>query len=49
MMKITYKEIAKQISRTEDAIKYMKKNNPQIFEVVKIGCLVKKFRIDINR
>ena len=47
-MKITYKEIASIVGRTEANIKYMKKNNPKIFEVVKAGCLLKKYKIDIN-
>jgi len=46
-MKITQQEIAQRIGRTVDAIKYMKKHNPKIFEVVRIGCLVKKYDIDI--
>ena len=47
-MKITYKEIALIIGRTEANIKYMKKNNPKIFEAVKTGCLVKKYDIELK-
>jgi len=46
-MKITQLEIATYLHRTVDTIKYMKKHNPQIFEIVKIGCLVKKYNLDI--
>ena len=47
-MEIAYKEIAQMIGRKEETIKYMKKNNPKIFEVVKLGCLVKKYNIELK-
>ena len=45
-MKITYREIAKIINKTEDNIKYLKKTNPDLVDVLKIGCICKKYNID---
>ncbi len=47
-MKITYKEIAKMINKTEENIKYLKKTNPDLVEILKLGCLCKKYNIDIE-
>lgn len=44
-MQITYNEIAEIIGRTEANIKYMKKNNPNQLEIIKIGALCKKYNI----
>jgi predicted transcriptional regulator len=44
-MQITYNEIAELIGRTEANIKYMKKNNPNQLEILKLGALCKKFNI----
>lgn len=43
--KITYKEIAKMINKTEAGIKYIKKTNPELLEILKLGCLCKKRNI----
>ena len=40
-MKITYKQIASMINRSEANIKYMKKHNPQQLEIIKLGCIEK--------
>lgn len=47
-MKITYIEIAEMINRTKGNMDYMKKNNPEQLEVLKIGALCKKFNITIE-
>ena len=47
-MQITYNEIAEYIGRTEANIKYMKKNNPQQLELLKIGGLCKKYNINLK-
>lgn len=47
-MKIIYNEIAELIERTEANIKYMKKNNPKQFEIIKLGSLCKKYNINEN-
>lgn len=45
---ITYKEIAKMINKTEAGIKYIKKTNPELLEILQIGCACKKKNININ-
>lgn len=45
MKKITYKEIANYINKTEANIKYIKKTNPNLFEVLKLGAFCKKYNI----
>lgn len=47
-MQITYNEIAELIGRTEANMKYMKKNNPQQLEILKMGALCKKYNINID-
>lgn len=47
-MKINYKEIAEIIGRSEANIKYMKKHNNEQLEVIKVGCLCKKYNITLN-
>jgi hypothetical protein len=37
--KYTYKQIAKEINRTEAGIKSMKKNNPRILELIVKGLM----------
>lgn len=44
-MKITYKEIATMINKTEANIKYIKKTNPELLNILKLGCLCKKKNI----
>ena len=39
--KLTYKQIAKMIGKTEANIKYLKKTNPQLLEIIKFGCEAK--------
>ncbi|WP_321471448.1 hypothetical protein [Halarcobacter sp.] len=45
-MKITYKEIAELINKTEANIKYMAKHNPEQLEIIKKGALCKKYNIE---
>jgi len=40
-MKITYKEIAKMINKSEANIKYLKKTNPDFLEIIRLGCIEK--------
>ncbi len=47
-MKVTYEEIANFIGRTEANIKYMKKNNPEQLELLKIGAICKKYNIELK-
>ena len=35
--KITYKEIAKEIHKSEAGIKYIAKSNPDLLEILKLG------------
>lgn len=44
-MNITYKEIAEFINKTEQGVKYYKSNNPELLEILKVGCLLKKYGI----
>ena len=39
--KLTYKQIAKMINKSEATIKYMKKTNPELLEIIKLGCIEK--------
>jgi len=39
--KLTYKQIASMINKTEANIKYLKKTNPQLLEIIKLGCIEK--------
>ena len=41
MKKLTYKQIAKMINKTEANIKYIKKTNPELLEILKLGCEAK--------
>lgn len=43
--KITYIEIAQMINKTEAGIKYIKKTNPELLYILKLGCLCKKKNI----
>ncbi len=49
MNKTTYKDIAKFINKSEQQIKWYKKNNPEMLELFKLGALCKKNNIDINK
>ena len=44
--KITYKQIAKEIERTEAGIKAMKRNNPRILELIKKGLFYERQTIE---
>jgi hypothetical protein len=39
--RLTYKQIAKMIGKSEANIKYLKKTNPDLLEIIKLGCEVK--------
>ena len=39
--KLTYKKIASMINKSEANIKYLKKTNPQLLEILKLGCEAK--------
>ena len=39
--KLTYKKIASMINKTEANIKYLKKTNPDLLEIIKLGCEAK--------
>ena len=39
--KLTYKKIAAMINKSEANIKYLKKTNPQLLEILKLGCEAK--------
>ena len=45
-MKITNKEIAKYIGKTDSAISYVKKSNPKEYEILRLGYLCKKYDLD---
>lgn len=47
-MKIIYKEIANFTGKTEQGIKQMKKYNPEQLEILKMGCICKKYNINLN-
>ena len=47
MKKLTYKKIAKMINKSEANIKYLKKNNPNLLEIIKLGCIEKLKKITI--
>ena len=47
-IKITYKEIADMINKTEAGIKYIKKTNPKLLNILKLGCLCKKKNISFE-
>ena len=40
--KITYKEIAKEIHKSEAGIKYIAKSNPDLLEILKLGIETKR-------
>jgi len=42
------KDIAKAINKTPSAISYLKKTNPEEYEILELGYLCKKFGIDEN-
>ena len=44
-IKITYKIIASMINKSESNIKFMKKNNPELLEIIKLGC-IEKIKLD---
>jgi len=48
MKKITYKEIADYINKSEQQIKWYKANNPELLELVKTGAFCKKNNITIE-
>ena len=48
MEKVTYKDIANYINKSEQQIKWYKKNNPQLLELTKIGAFCKKNGITIE-
>jgi len=48
MKNITYKEIAKDLGKTEGTIKNWKKNHPILLEYVKTGAFCKKNNITIE-
>ena len=39
--KLTYKKIAKMINKSEANVKYLKKTNPDLLEIIKLGCEAK--------
>lgn len=45
-MNITYKEIADYTNKVESTMKQMKKNNPEQLELLKIGAICKKYKIE---
>jgi hypothetical protein len=47
-MKVIYKEIAAYINKTEENIKYLKKTNPQLVEILKLGSFCKKYNISVE-
>lgn len=36
------------INKTEAGVKYIKKTNPELLEILKLGCLCKKKNIDLE-
>jgi len=48
MKNITYKEIAKDLGKTEGTIKNWKSNHPILLEYVKLGAFCKKNNITIE-
>ena len=40
-IKITYKKIAEMINKSEAGIKYIAKTNPNLLEILKLGCETK--------
>ena len=49
MKKVTYKEIAEYINKSEQQIKWYKANNPELLELVKTGAFCKKNNLDIEK
>ena len=45
-MKVSNKEIAAQINKTPSAISYLKKNNYEEYQILKLGVLCKKLGLD---
>ena len=48
MKKITYKEIAEKVGKTEGTIKNWKKNHTKLLEYVKIGATLEKNNITLK-
>ncbi|RUM67623.1 MAG: hypothetical protein DSZ05_02275 [Sulfurospirillum sp.] len=45
-MKVSNKEIAAHINKTPSAISYLKKNNYDEYQILKLGVLCKKLNLD---
>jgi len=48
MNKVTYKDIAEYINKSEQQIKWYKANNPELLELCKTGAFCKKNNITIE-
>ncbi len=47
--KITYKEIAEKLGKSEQTIKGWKSRSPELLEFVKLGILCKKNGLDVEK
>ena len=48
MKKVTYKDIAEYVNKTEGTIKHWKRINPELLELTKTGAFCKKNNITIE-
>jgi len=46
---IIYKDIARQIGKSESTIKWMKKNNPRMLETIRDGMILRRILKELDR